>query len=58
MKVRELITQLLDEDMDYDIFIRVGKDYVEVDGISNQSVGGGIVDVLIEPDRELKDAAD
>ena len=30
MKVRELITQLLDEDMDYDIFIRVGKDYVEL----------------------------
>ena len=39
MNVKELITQLLNEDMDADIGIEVGtntvRDYVEIDGIVN-----------------------
>lgn len=54
MNVKELISQLLEEDMHKDVFIRVGKEGMPIDGIS--SLGKSFYDVCIEPERELKDA--
>ena len=58
MKVKELITQLLSEDMDDEVFVRVGTNSPRVDGISNMRNGDYNRGVWIEPDRELKDADD
>lgn len=58
MKVKDLIKELLDEDMDSEVYVRTGRDGTLLDGITRGRGSAAYGDVYLEPDRELKDAAD
>lgn len=58
MKVKDLIKELLDEDMDSEVYVRTGRDGTLLDGITRGRGSAAYGDVYLEPERELKDAAD
>ena len=58
MKVKDLIKELLDEDMDADVYVRTGKEGTALDGITRGRGSAMYGDVYLEPDSELKDARD